>query len=445
MQVSICSSSFLPQKHSQHPVSSPRRCSAMPASGQRLNPATGRFEHPEPAEVSQLRSESPSWETSAFKRKRRVDTPRAADQAAGPEGAVKALVQAQRKVEQLTKAAARREGRAAAAKRKRRLSFGLRVVRKLWRQCGFAILLFMFLGVGKSNIMLAVGKASSAVVEVSNAAGNLAGAAANATVVLSDVAVDILLVATSALDEAVHGVDVLNTTASRCVHRSVGPLPPLVEWLRGGSNGSMPLLASQAMAVAVESQCATTQAMEVAREHFDVQGSYWHFRLKCRVRTDGMAAFSVGLVNVSFEAFWANPLWEHLGFRIDAEARKIIASLRAALSELEPISDAALAIDDSALQQALGVRAPAQWAAWSRRFARVAALLGAFGAAWQVRRSGWGSLWPRTALAWGLSWFSRRAHEVRVALQEAADEAHSTFGAADTEEGFVDLGSTSPQ
>ena len=360
-----------------------------------------------------------------------------------------ALVESQRKLEQLTKAAARRQGRAVAAKRRKACRWGLRVVRKLWRQCGFALLVLSYLCAGNSNIIMAMGKASSAVADVSNAAGNLVSATANATVALSDVAVDILLVASSALDEAVHGVDVLNTTVSRSTHRSVGPLPPLVAWLQGGANGTMPPSAGWSMAAIVQAQCAQTLALESQREFFDVVGTYWHFRLKCRQRADGSVAFAALRTNASFEAFWSNPLWEQLGFRVDSESRKIIASLREALHELEPISTEAMAIDDLSLYQVLGIGPPRDWCAWARRCGLCAASLSLVWAVVQARRTGWRSLWPTRALARGRGWVLRRAQEVSEALREASlEEAEAglfDFDGSELRGGFVDLGCTDPQ
>ena len=77
---------------------------------------------------------------------------------------------------------------------------------------------------GNRGVLAGWSKTTAAVAEVSEAVGNLAGTTADATVAVSGLAVEAVVVAGSAAEEAWRGVDVLGVVVSRTSCKAVGRL-----------------------------------------------------------------------------------------------------------------------------------------------------------------------------------------------------------------------------
>ena len=201
-----------------------------------------------------------------------------------------------------------------------------------------------------------VAKATDAVAEVSLAAGNLAGATANATVAVTGVAVEAIVVATSAADEAYRGVDVLDLQAQRTTCKAIGNSPAnLSLWVLGGADGAVSGAVSQPISSLVRSLTRGVPAKEVSSEKFDVHGNFWQFCARAKLRTDGSAAVAAWVVNASFTTQWTNPFWHGWGFRIDAESARIIDRMKKSLVKLGPVPSSLFVLDDATLLEELGI------------------------------------------------------------------------------------------
>ena len=222
---------------------------------------------------------------------------------------------------------------------------------------------FLFVGIaiffftqGGNRTLEGVAKATDAVAEVSVAAGNLAGATANATVAVTGLALEAVVVATSAAEEAYRGVDVLDMMAQRTTCKAVGNSPGnLSLWVSGGADGALSSAVVPPIAGLVRTLSVGVPSKEISSEKFDVHGNFWQFSARARLRTDGSAVMAAWVVNVSFATQWTNPIWEGWGFRIDAESQRIIDRMKKSLEKLGPLPAVFYALDDQTIMAELGV------------------------------------------------------------------------------------------
>ena len=198
-----------------------------------------------------------------------------------------------------------------------------------------------------------LGEAVAAVSSITQAAGSVLSAGANASIAVSTIAVDALATSVSAVDEVWRGVDVLNVSLHRSAGKAVAhTAADLCMHLL--TQGQIPHRAQKAL---VRSLANTSSAVPIVvrqDDYFNVGGEYTVWWLAARVRNDKSLAAAYWVINVTFQAQWANPAWDILGFRIETESARIVEGLSRVFMRLPALPDAVLAIDEIALATEFG-------------------------------------------------------------------------------------------
>ena len=193
---------------------------SLPAKGAKLNPVTMMYEKPivgTPSSTAASAFLSTSTMHSPVRRGGRAETP-PPRRASEPADAAKAAVAAKGKVidKLLLRAVGGQAARGAARRpRNRRCPCYGWLGKRLLRDFSLAIIALCLFSCGNRDVFAGLGKATQAVAEVGEAAGNLAGASANATVAITGVAVDAVVVAASAAEGAWRGIGLLNISMTR--------------------------------------------------------------------------------------------------------------------------------------------------------------------------------------------------------------------------------------
>jgi hypothetical protein len=262
--------------------------------------------------------------------------------------------------------------------------------KRLLRDVSLAVIALGLFSCGNRDVFAGFGKASLAVAEVGEAAGNLASASANATVAITGVAVDAVVVAASAAEEAWRGIDVLNLSLTRQTCRAVGVNShALSSWVEAGADGAFPATVAPMLGNLVHNVSYWVPVIEHTTEQFDITGTFWHYWMRCRYRDDGSSVMAAWVINATFNTQWSNPLWEHLGVRVDAESRRVVEKIRLSVDKLRPLPANFGAVDDATILRDLGVGLRPGAFLWARpaRSCLLLTVLGFLGFA-AVRRCG---------------------------------------------------------
>ena len=368
----------------------------MPLKGSKFNPITMRYEVPiedTPSLTAPSASPSTRLMSSPLRREGRAATP-PPRRSAPPVDAVNAAGAAKDKViDKLLRAvgAGARASRSAVRRpRQRRCSCHHWFGKRLLRDVSLAVIALGLFSCGNRDVFAGFGKASLAVAEVGEAAGNLASASANATVAITGVAVDAVVVAASAAEEAWRGIDVLNLSLTRQTCRAVGVSSyALSSWVEAGANGAFPATVAPMLGNLVHDVSYWVPAVEHTTEQFDITGTFWHYWMRCRYREDGSSVMAAWVINATFVTQWSNPLWEHLGVRVDAESRRVVEKIRLSVDKLRPLPANFGAVDDATILRDLGVGLRPSAFFWARpvRSCLLLTVLGFLGLA-AVRRCG---------------------------------------------------------
>ena len=225
--------------------------------------------------------------------------------------------------------------------------------------------LLLLSGVARNGRSLVDGIASAtqALAEVSAAAGELAGAGANATVSLTQLGVKVMSTSATAMGDLWHGVDLHNVSIKRQTCRVGGvSVKHLAAWLL--STDPFHDDAAEWFSVQAGSVSHAVPAIVMGDETTDVNGSYRKTWINCRRRSDNSAACALVSWTVTYDVQWVNPAWEAFGFTAESQGEFILQQLRSCLGKLRPLADAELAIDDYALAKSLHM--PLGWNIWAR-------------------------------------------------------------------------------
>ena len=216
------------------------------------------------------------------------------------------------------------------------------------------VFMFVALGFGSSpGTLQGLQEAFAAVSTITHAAGTVLNAGANASVAVSSVAIDVLVTSVSVVDEIWRGVHILNVS----LHRSAGKAVALSAAdlsMHLLTQGQIPQHAQSALVRCLANASAAIPIMMRQDDHFNVNGEYTVWWLAARMRSDNSLAAAYWVINVSFEAQWANPAWDVLGFRIDTESGRIVEGLSRVFARLPELPETVLAIDEAALAAEFG-------------------------------------------------------------------------------------------
>ena len=196
---------------------------------------------------------------------------------------------------------------------------------------------------------------SSSVAGISAVAGSVAEAGANITVAATGIAVGAVVLASSALEEAMRGIDLVDLDMDRYAAKMVGKFPEeLAKWFRAGAVGNLPAEHLPWFANTAGNLTVSVPFVSTARDYFSVRGKFNKLWVRCRLRADGTAAAAALVVNMSFKAEWINPAWDLAGFRVDTQSERIAARLRSIVAALPPVDGNLMALDDASLKAELG-------------------------------------------------------------------------------------------
>ncbi len=253
--------------------------------------------------------------------------------------------------------------------------------------------------------------------DLSEAAGNVAGAGANVTVQVAKLGIDVLNTASSTADELRRGVDVLNITLRRTTGKIGGRSPDhLALWVANRTH--YPDIAVAYFVDLLGSLSSGVPNVEGFNELVAINGSVVQMHIRGRLLADGTAAAAIILLVVDFDASWANPLWDMLGFNVQSEAPHIIEELKLALLKLGNVDAEIIDISDPALWRtfSMGIGFLA-WLPSCKLLAFSVVLFGFFGLYFYI---------PLRLLLWDKLRTLRRSTCSRC-RRSAAEQWHCTF------------------
>ena len=274
--------------------------------------------------------------------------------------------------------------------------------------------------------MQGLSQTSAALGEVSAAASELVGASANATVAVTNLGVLALSTATTAVDEFVRGVDLVNVSLNRHSVRVFGnSQQDVAQWVLMKS--PFPDFIRQWFGLRVTDVTSAVRMIEDDEEFVNVNGTYWRLWSRTRSRCDGSLVQAMVALTADFEPQWANPFWDWCGFPANSQAQQILMELRSCVKRFESLPNEIFAVDDSFLAKAFGVKP--SWCFSFRQKVVVWAMalitLGGCAAGWTIRYPDrWNQLRGILALAWkrAVAWCKTPRQEDLAEPERAVDD-----------------------
>jgi hypothetical protein len=186
---------------------------------------------------------------------------------------------------------------------------------------------------------------------VADAGGAMAQVAKNFTLLASDVAVSFTRGGLAVAEEVWDGIDLHNATVNasgarfcvrRGVTRSIFESSPLASSLN-----SLPRQWKQVLWAAVHGVDERFPRFAALESHFHTGSSYEMFEYEVRILPHSYVGIRFVWAELSFQATWANPLWELLGSDVTAQLEKIGARVQSSISQAldlawlrQPLQDA---------------------------------------------------------------------------------------------------------
>ena len=341
----------------------------MPAAGWKFCNIAGAFMPPQTSEASTV---APTASSSAA-RSRRSATPPPREELRdsllsplAPGLAVVDVGMAERGRQEAARAAAR--GLAAAARRRNKPCLSWACCRR-WtkRAVGNSVPLFLVFSVCSCNaggVISGFNNAGKALADITEAAGAVLGTGANVSVSAMNNVMGAFAVASDAVDEIMHGVDVLNISVERhsCKVLAASPLA-LSEFIIIGADGGFDQIHSEWFAGIAKNLSRSVGQVRSSSDFFSVNGLYFRRWARARRRADSSAVAVLMVATVHFEVRWANPAWEIAGFRVDSESARIVTQLSEVIDKLPAWGDNEVAIDETSILKDFG--AALGWVAYA--------------------------------------------------------------------------------
>ncbi len=162
------------------------------------------------------------------------------------------------------------------------------------------------------------------------------------------VGVEIVNTATNAAHEAWQGIDLFNVSIHRTTIKIAGDSGGhIAQWILARNDFPGPVVRFYARQVKLLTK--HVHVLEANDDLILLNGSYIVLHVRTRVRSDGSVAFAAVIQTSVFQAVWANPGWDILGFLVESELTQIVSQLRSAVVSLGADDAKALAIDDHTL------------------------------------------------------------------------------------------------
>jgi hypothetical protein len=200
---------------------------------------------------------------------------------------------------------------------------------------------------GSQGPITQVGRIIGATAAVGEAAASMAtvtlGAASNITSSASDIVLSVAANTLSAGDNAWHGLDLWNVTATRCSGSvTVASSYILEHWLESNlSLVLMPCLTDNSKSVlASAAQSLAVSMPHLFSEHeLMLPTSNYHSHLvKGLLLSSTQLQVSFDFIEVSFDLTWANPIWDWAGFAYDQEREQLSVAVQRIIHAMPNVS-----------------------------------------------------------------------------------------------------------
>ena len=189
----------------------------------------------------------------------------------------------------------------------------------------------------------------TAAADVAEAAADLVGAGANATIKASVFGREVVATAANAASELWNGVDLINVSIKRVAVKSVGRSPSALQrWTR--RHGPFPSMLIDWLEAHQGKLDADVGLLCFEEDWFLLNGSYWHIKSRLRLRRDGYAIGVAVGITATYELRWANLGWESLGFPPESQSGQLLDRRRDTMNKLPVVSSELLAVDDFTLK-----------------------------------------------------------------------------------------------
>ena len=189
----------------------------------------------------------------------------------------------------------------------------------------------------------------TAAADVAEAAADLVGAGANATIKASVFGREVVATAANAASELWNGVDLIYASIKRVVVKSVGRSPfALQRWTR--RHGPFMSALNDWLEAHHGKLDADVGLRCLVEDWFLLNGPYWHSKSRLRPCGDGYPiGVAVGII-ATYELRWANPGWVPLGFLPELQSGQLLDHPRDTMNKLPVLLSELLAVDDFTLK-----------------------------------------------------------------------------------------------
>ena len=229
--------------------------------------------------------------------------------------------------------------------------------RSLKLYVAFMICFILVFGSGV-RILGGVSRMTDALADITQAAGHLVGAGANATVRATNLGVVALSTTSAAVNDLLYGVDLVNVSLHRTSAKAFAvSSASLQHWLI--ARGPFPEPVANWFSKSLDMLSGEVPHLELQDDIIKANGTYWMMWARLRRRSDSSVAAAMVVVSAHFNPIWSNPAWELLGCEIATQSVAILAEFRAAIAELPPVPASLFAVDDAALARDFSLPVPA--------------------------------------------------------------------------------------
>ena len=207
-----------------------------------------------------------------------------------------------------------------------------------------------FFGLPVKDTFTSLSRAARSVADLTEAAGEVAEAGAQATVLIAKESIRALSTTVDVAEELWRGVDLQDVHMHRSAVRATGADCKLVaDWVESGGGCTVPQTLQGDLAALIGSVSRSVFEVEQHGDRFWAEGKFVTFYLRARWRRDGTCTAAFIVTNTSFTPVWMGSYcsyWEVFGFSPQSQSQQIVSKLYDALSTLKPPPADFLVIDD---------------------------------------------------------------------------------------------------
>ncbi len=204
-----------------------------------------------------------------------------------------------------------------------------------------------FFGLPVNDTFTSLARAARSVADVTEAAGEVAEAGAQATVLVAKESIRALSTTVDVVEELWRGIDLEDVHMHRSAVRATGADCKLVaDWVESGGGCTVPQTLQGDLAALIGSVSRSVFEVDQHGDRFWAEGRFVTFHLRARWRRDGTCTTAFIVTNTTFTPVWMGSYWEVFGFSPRSQSQQIISKLYKALSTLKPPPVGFFVIDD---------------------------------------------------------------------------------------------------